>query len=75
MHLQLLIGVIVITVNRGIFEGATHAFDLPIPPGMVQPGQPMLNTTCSTDAVKKMLEGVLLVRLVSELHAIVGEDG
>src|SRR5262245_47954542 len=68
-------GVIVITMHSGIFQCTVHALHLSVGPGMVGLGKTMFDAMCGTDAVKEMLKRILLVRLVSELNAIVGQDG
>ena len=46
MLLKLLMRVIVVAIDSGVFEGAIHAFHLPIGLRMVGLGQPMLNAIC-----------------------------
>ena len=40
---QVVMAGVVVAVHRGILERAVHAFDLAIGPGMVGPGQPVLD--------------------------------
>lgn len=74
MLLKLLAGIVVIAVNRDVFQRPVHASHLAIRPRMIGLGQAVLNAMCSSDTVKHMLEGVLLMRLVGELNAVVRQN-
>ncbi len=47
---QLLMIVIMISLDGYFLEGAVHAFDLAIGPGMIRSGQAMLRTIFQADA-------------------------
>ena len=39
MDTQLVVGVVVVALNRGLLDGAVHALDLPVRPGMIGLGE------------------------------------
>jgi hypothetical protein len=41
MIFELLVTVVVITLDGGLFDRAVHSFDLPIGPGMLNLGKPV----------------------------------
>lgn len=59
----------------GFFEGAVHALDLAIGPGMIGFGQPMYNGMFIADPCKDVFEGILIPFPVHELDNVIGEHG
>ena len=72
--LEVLMRLIVIFFDRGFFEGAVHALDLAISPGMIGFGEAVLDPVLLTHARKDMLEGILIPLAIGALHAIVRQD-
>ena len=75
MLFQVLVGLVVILLHGGLFEGAVHAFHLPIGPGMVGFGESMVDAKSLAHPRKDMLEGILIALTVGELDAVIGEHG
>ena len=75
MVTKLLMRVVIIALDRGCFEGAVHALHLPIGPGMTDFGQTMLNAVGRTNAVKEEREGIAVLGTISELDAVISENG
>ena len=75
MLTKLLMGVVVVAIDRRLLQRAVHALHLPIRPRMIGFGQAMLNPVFGTDTVKQQREGVAVALPIGELDAIVGQDG
>ncbi len=75
VFLEVLMGLVIELLDGGFFQGAVHAFDLAVGPGMVDPGEAVLDAVGHADAVEDVLEGVAVPLVVAELDAVVGEDG
>lgn len=45
---------VVIAADGGVLDGAAHPFNLPIDPGMVRLGEPVLDVMGPADAVERM---------------------
>lgn len=71
MLLQLLMAGIVIAADSGLFKCPVHSFDLPVCPGMVYLGQPMLNVMLNTDTVKRRHKGHRIFFAIHELNAVI----
>ena len=70
--------ILVIPLECGVLHCSVHSLDLTVSPRMVGFGQPMLNPVCVADHVKTHRPRICCVSvsgLLSELDAIVGEDG
>ena len=70
--------IVVIPLECGVLHCSVHSLDLTVSPWMVGFGQPMLNPVCVTDHVKTHRPRICCISvsgLLSELDAIVGEDG
>lgn len=86
---QLSMALIVIGANRGVLDGAVHAFDLPVGPRMIGLGEAMIEVMAGAGVFKGMspkefaalhrqLDGGssgLGVARSGEVGAVVGEDG
>jgi hypothetical protein len=77
---QLVVAVIVVTLNCGLFDGAVHPLHLTVGPGMIRFGEPVVNVVQKTDPVKRMAAkagcwSLSILWKISELDAIVGEHG
>ena len=76
---ELVVAVVVVAFDGGILDGAVHAFDLAVGPGVVGLGKPVLDAMLATDlveAVDAVARGpaIAVPRQVGELDAVVGED-
>ena len=54
VNAQLVMAVVVVALNSGFFDGAVHALDLAVSPGMVRFGEPVVDAMPKTDPVKRM---------------------
>ena len=52
MGLELVVAVVVITLDCRLFQGAVHALDLAIGPGMVRLRQPVLDAVSAADLIE-----------------------
>lgn len=75
MFTKLLMGVVEIAIDCRVLQRAVHPLHLPVRPGMVGLGQPMLNPMLGTNAVKQQRKGVTVALAVGKLDAIIREDG
>ena len=71
MVLELLVVVVMITLNSCLFDGSIHAFHLAIGPGMLDIGKPVLNAVLIADPVKDVLESEALPLLIGKLNTVV----
>ena len=70
--------VVVVTLDRRIFDRSVHPLDLTIGPWMVGLGQAVLDTVGLADDVEAHwpgVDGVAVPGLLCELNAIIGENG
>src|SRR5690606_38719784 len=86
---ELVVAFIVVAPDRRLLEGAVHPLDLTIRPGMVWPGQAMIDAVLSADELEAMRPDELTaiesladelgcrghITGRGELHAIAGEHG
>ena len=75
--MQLVMAVVVVSLDRRFLDGPVHALDLTIGPRVVWPGQSMLDPNCLADHVEAHLARICFVPvpgLLGELDAIVGQD-
>ena len=77
---QLVVGVVVVALYSGLFDGAVHALDLPVRLGMIGLGEAVVDAVQKTDPVKRMAAKVgrgslAILRQIGELDAVVGEHG
>jgi Domain of unknown function (DUF4910)/winged helix-turn-helix len=75
MRFQVAMGVVVVLLNGGILERAVHAFHLPVRPGMVGFGEPMVDAMLLTDAINNMLQGIDITLTIGELNAMISQPG
>src|SRR5215217_51018 len=75
MFPELLVSLIVIALDRRVLDRAIHPLDLPVRPGMIDFGQPMLDAFSLAEAVEQMFESPPILQAVGELDAIIREDG
>jgi hypothetical protein len=59
--------------DRGFFEGAVHALDLAIGPGVIGFGEAVPHPILLADAVENMREGIVIAFAVGELDTVIGE--
>jgi len=73
--------IVVVALYGGFFHGSIHALDLPIGPGMVRFGRPMLDTMTMANPVEGVPAppgccwSLAIPGQVSKLDAVVGEHG
>jgi hypothetical protein len=77
---ELVVVIVVVALNCGLFEGAVHALDLAVGPGMIGLSEPMIDAMGKTDPVKRVATkasrwSLSILRLVGKLDAVVGEHG
>ncbi len=77
---ELVVAVVVIAFYGGVFDGAVHPLDLPVGPGMVGLGEPMLDAVLTADLVEAVdpvtrCPAVAVLWQVGELDAVIGQDG
>ena len=75
VRFEVVVGVVEVSLDRGILDGSVHAFDLPIRPGMVRFGEPVLDPMSETEPVEGVAAeasrwSLTVLRQVSELDAI-----
>ncbi len=75
MLLELVVRLIVITLDGRVLNGAIHPLDLSVSPRMIDFSQPMLDAVLLADAVEQMFESPFILQAVGELDAVVREDG
>jgi len=78
MGAQLVTCFVVVTVDGGLFEGAVHALDLTVRPGVIGFGQAMLNAVRPADLIERVAtklgsSTITEARQVDELEAVIGE--
>jgi hypothetical protein len=88
MPKQLVVTVIVVAMDSGLLDGAVHAFDLAIGPGMFDFGQPVINVVSGASTLECVTPEQLsfcphfpdvcwrpaAASWISELNAVVGEN-
>jgi hypothetical protein len=75
MLFQVLMRLVIVAFDRGFFECTVHALSLPMGPGMMRFGEAMLNTMLLAYTPEDIREGLLILLAISELHAVVRQDG
>jgi hypothetical protein len=73
MRSQVGLGFVVIPFHGGLFERTVQPVHLAMGPGMVGFGQPMVNPSFMTDAIKEMVKGIDIALPIGELDAVIGE--
>jgi hypothetical protein len=73
-------GVVEVSLDRGVLDGAVHPLDLPVRPGMVGSGQPVFDSMNETEPVEGMAAEacgwpLAVLRQVGELDTVIGEHG
>jgi hypothetical protein len=71
---EVLMGLIVIFFDGGFFEGAVHALDSAVGPGMIGFGEAVRDAVRLTHTRKDMLEGIVIPLAVGELNAVIRQD-
>lgn len=74
---QPVMALVVEAFDGGFFDGPVHPLDLTVGSRMVRFGEPVFDVVCLADHVEADLTrpgGVSFGRLLSELHAIIGQD-
>ena len=80
VRFELLVGFVEEALHRGFLDGAVHAFDLSVGPGMVRLGEPVLDSVAMAGPVEGMAAEacgwpLAILRKVGELDSVVGEHG
>jgi len=78
VHFELVVGVVEVSLHGSVLDGPVHTFDLPVGPGMVGLGQPVLDSVDMASAVEGVASKTCgwplsVLGQVGELDAIVGE--
>jgi hypothetical protein len=71
---EVLMRLVIEFFDGGFFEGAVHALDLAIRPGMMGVGEAVLDTVLLTHTRQDMLEGIVIPPAIAELNAVVRQD-
>src|SRR5258708_24218098 len=77
---QLVVGVVVVALHRGLFDGAVHALDSPVRPGMIGLGEAVADAVQDTDPLKRLAAkagrgSLAVLRQICGLDARGGEHG
>lgn len=74
MCLQLVVGLVVIALQRSIFDGSIHSFHLAVSPWMTNLGQAVFDAVGVADTVKG--NGPIVFRTLpfGKLDAVIGQD-
>jgi hypothetical protein len=80
VRFELVVGVVKVALHRSVLDGSVHALDLPVGPGMVGFGKPVLDSVDMADAVEGVAAktcgwALTVLRQVGELDSVVGEYG
>ncbi len=78
MRAQLIMAIVMVTLDGGLFDRAVHPFDLAVGPWVVGFRQPMLDPIGVADHVEAHWSGIGSVPvpgLLGELDAVVRQDG
>lgn len=75
---QLLMGLIVIALHRGLLDGSVHSLDLAVRPRMIGFGQTVFDAVGSTDLVEAVnaitcSPAIAIARQIGELDAVIRE--
>ena len=70
---QLIVVVVVEAFEGRGLDRAGHPLNLAIRPGMLDPGQPMVDLMLAADPVADVLEGMNVPVVVGELAAVIGQ--
>ncbi len=78
VRFELVVGVVEVALDSGVFDRAVHAFDLSICPGMVWFGEPVFDSMDAADAIEGVSSearswALAVLRQVGELDSVVGE--
>ena len=77
---ELVVIVIVVTLDGRLLDGSVHPFDLPVRPGVFRFSQAMLDAVAPTGPIERMAAPlgsgpIPVLRHIGELNAVVGQDG
>ena len=74
VHLELVMRVVVVALDRGILDRPVHPLNLPVSPRVVHLGEPVLDVVLLAHTIEdvRAVPDVLLAR--GELDTIVGQD-
>ncbi len=68
---QLFMTVVVEAPDGGVLDGSVPPLDLPVGPGMIDPGEPVLDAVLVADPIEDVVERVFVTDMVGELDAVV----
>ena len=68
-------GIVMISLDSGLFDRPVHAPDLSVGPGMVHLYQPVFDLMVCTNTIKDMFEGKPVLLAIGEPDAVIGQDG
>ena len=80
VRFELVVGVVEVALDRSVLDGSVHALDLPVGPGMVGFGKPVLDSVDMAEAVEGVAAktcgwSLAVLWQVGELDSVVGEYG
>ena len=75
MAAKLVVVVVVVAFDGGLFDGAVHALDLTVRPGVRDLCQAMVDPVFIAYTIKDVPTGRFVHFTVGELDAVIGEDG
>lgn len=80
VRFELVVGVVEVSLDGGVFDGSIHALDLPVGPGVVGLGESVLDSMKVADPVEGVSTeacgwALPILRQIGELDAVVGEHG
>lgn len=80
VRFKLIMGVVEVSLDGGVFDGSVHALDLPVGPGMVGLGHLVFDSMNETEPVEGMAAKacrwfLAVLRQIGELDAVIGEHG
>ena len=67
--------VVVEAPDGGALDGSVPPLDLPVGPGMIDPGEPVLDAVLVADPIEDVVEGVFVTDMVGELDAVAPTEG
>ena len=72
---QLCMGIVMISLDGGLFDRPVHAPGLSVGPGMVHLCQPVFDLMVCANTIEDVFEGKPVLLAIGELDAVVGQDG
>ena len=74
VFLEMPMGLVMITLDGGLLEGAVHPLDLTVRPEVIRLGQAVIDVVFTAHAVEDVATCEQVLLTVGELNAVVGEQ-